>query len=143
LSSAAFSRRCRKSNGSPQGPPGFSDEDGGAVSRSLKRWSRFRFLAGSNRYIQQESTYWRRSLWERAGSIWTRPAGKAAILSFGCAFFAMRAFTRWDALIGGFRVHPDSLGLEDRGKCAAFTIEIIAAELNRTPGEGLSRASSA
>src|ERR1700740_551485 len=50
-------------------PTGFS-EDGMpvGVSRSLKRWSRFRFLAGCNRYIQQESTFWRRSLWEKAGA---------------------------------------------------------------------------
>jgi glycosyltransferase involved in cell wall biosynthesis len=34
----------------------------------LPRWSRYRFLAGANRYIQQESTFWRRSLWERTGS---------------------------------------------------------------------------
>ena len=38
-------------------PTGFSEEGMAvAVSRSLKRWSRIRFLAGSNRYIQQEST---------------------------------------------------------------------------------------
>jgi len=33
----------------------------------VPRWSRGRFLAGANKYIQQESTFWRRSLWERAG----------------------------------------------------------------------------
>src|ERR1700730_6731381 len=30
-------------------------------------WSRYRFLAGANKYIQQESTFWHRSLWEKAG----------------------------------------------------------------------------
>src|SRR5215813_560924 len=33
----------------------------------VPHWSRMRFLAGANKYIQQESTYWRRSLWQRAG----------------------------------------------------------------------------
>src|SRR5260370_28150781 len=47
-------------------PTGFSEEGMTVgVSPSLKRWSRLRFLAGSNRYIQQESTYWRRKFWER------------------------------------------------------------------------------
>ena len=32
----------------------------------VPRWSRARFLAGANRYIQQESTFWRRGLWERS-----------------------------------------------------------------------------
>jgi hypothetical protein len=36
-------------------------------TRDLPSWLRFRFLAGANRYIQQESTFWRRSLWEKAG----------------------------------------------------------------------------
>src|SRR5690242_160678 len=30
----------------------------------LRRFSRWRFLAGANQHVQQESTYWRRSLWE-------------------------------------------------------------------------------
>src|SRR5882724_7670572 len=33
----------------------------------VPRWSRLRFLAGFNRYIQQESTFWRRRLWDEAG----------------------------------------------------------------------------
>ena len=36
--------------------------------RDLPSWSRYRFLAGANKYIQQESTFWRRSLWINAGS---------------------------------------------------------------------------
>jgi hypothetical protein len=35
--------------------------------RNLPSWSRYRFLAGANKYIQQESTFWRRSLWQKAG----------------------------------------------------------------------------
>jgi len=35
--------------------------------RNLPSWSRYRFLAGANKYIQQESTFWRRSLWDKAG----------------------------------------------------------------------------
>lgn len=33
----------------------------------LRPWSRLRFLSGDHKWIQQESTFWRRSLWERAG----------------------------------------------------------------------------
>jgi len=53
-------------------PTGFSDEGMAvAVSRSLKRWVAISFLAGSNRYIQQESTLLASRLWERAGATWT------------------------------------------------------------------------
>src|SRR3984893_19285852 len=33
----------------------------------VPRWSRGRFLAGANKYIQHESTFWGRRLWESAG----------------------------------------------------------------------------
>ena len=50
------------------GRPTCINEEGMTVEVvSLPRWSRMRFLAGFNRYIQQESTFWRRSLWDKAG----------------------------------------------------------------------------
>ncbi len=107
-----------------------------AVSRSLKRWSRFRFLAGSNRYIQQESTYWRRSLWERAGSYMDATRREGSDFELWVRFFRHARLYPVDALIGGFRVHPDSLSLEDPGKMRRIHDEIIAAELNRTPWGG-------
>ena len=50
-------------------PTGYNEAGMTVTVLPLPRWSRYRFLAGANRYIQQESTYWRRSLWERAGSM--------------------------------------------------------------------------
>jgi glycosyltransferase involved in cell wall biosynthesis len=118
-------------------PTGFSDQGMAvAVSRSLKRWSRFRFLAGSNRYIQQESTYWRRSLWERAGSHMDATRREGSDFELWVRFFRYARLYPVDALIGGFRVHPDSLSLEDPGKMRRIHDEIIAAELNRTPWGG-------
>src|SRR5216684_782582 len=50
------------------GRPTVFDSRGMTVQiQHLPRWSRNRFLAGANRHIQQESTFWRRSLWQRAG----------------------------------------------------------------------------
>src|SRR5215469_3326248 len=50
------------------GRPSWFKEDGTLIGDAPPpRMSRYRFLAGANRYLQQESTYWRRSLWERAG----------------------------------------------------------------------------
>ncbi len=115
-------------------PTGFSEEGMAvAVSRSLKRWSRFRFLAGSNRYIQQESTYWRRSLWERAGSHMDASRREGSDFELWVRFFRYAQLYPVDALIGGFRVHPDSLSLEDPRKMRRIHDEIIATELSRTP----------
>ena len=114
-------------------PTGFSEEGMAvAVSRSLKRWTRFRFLAGSNRYIQQESTYWRRTLWERAGSHLDASRREGSDFELWVRFFRYARLYPVDALIGGFRVHSDSLSLEDPGKMRRIHDDIIAAELLRT-----------
>ena len=115
-------------------PTGFSDEGMAvAVSRGLKRWSRWRFLAGSNRYIQQESTFWRRSLWERAGKHVDASRREGSDFELWARFFRYARLYSVDALIGGFRVHPDSLSLEDPSKMRRIHDEIIAAELRLTP----------
>jgi len=115
-------------------PTGFSEEGMTVgVSRSLKRWSRVRFLAGSNRYIQQESTFWRRSLWERAGSHMDASRREGSDFELWVRFFRYARLYTVDALIGGFRVHRDSLSLEDPDKMRRIHDEILAAELGRTP----------
>jgi glycosyltransferase involved in cell wall biosynthesis len=103
-----------------------------AVHKTL-RWSRYRFLAGANRYIQQESTFWRRSLWERAGKHVDASRREGSDFELWARFFRYARLYSVDALIGGFRVHPDSLSLEDPGKMRRIHDEIIAAELRLTP----------
>jgi len=129
-------------------PTGFS-EDGMpvGVSRSLKRWSRFRFLAGGNRYIQQESTFWRRSLWEKAGAYLDASRRDGSDFELWVRFFRHARLYSVDALIGGFRVHSDSLSLNNSDRYSRIHDEIIAAERKRTPWgpvftgfQGLSRA---
>ena len=129
-------------------PTGFS-EDGMpvGVSRSLKRWSQFRFLAGCNRYIQQESTFWRRSLWEKAGGYLDASRRDGSDFELWVRFFRHARLYSVDALIGGFRVHSDSLSLNNSDKYNRIHDEIIAAERKRTPWrpalvafEGFSRA---
>ncbi len=115
-------------------PTGFSEEGMTVgVSRSLKRWSRLRFLAGANRYIQQESTFWRRSLWERAGSHVDASRRDANDFELWVRFFRHARLYSVDALIGGFRAHPGSTTVEKLDECHRIHDEIIAAELSRTP----------
>ena len=89
----------------------FSDEGMTIGVLDLPHWSRFRFLAGANRYIQQESTYWRRSLWEKAGSRTESSCRNGADFELWVRFFRHAKIYPVDALIGGFRMHGDSLGL--------------------------------
>jgi FkbM family methyltransferase len=56
-------------------------------------------------YIQQESTFWRRSLWDRAGGGLDTNWQLAADFELWCRFFRYSELTGVDALFGGFRYH--------------------------------------
>jgi glycosyltransferase involved in cell wall biosynthesis len=110
-------------------PTGFN-ADGMAVEiLKLRQWSRMAFLAGANRYIQQESTFWRRSLWERAGGRVDDSRRSASDFELWVRFFRYAKLYPVDALIGGFRSHPDSLGLQNLKECHRIQDEIIENEL--------------
>jgi hypothetical protein len=119
-------------------PTGFSDEGMAAEVLKLRRWSRMPFLAGANRYIQQESTFWHRSLWERAGGRVDDSRRNASDFELWIRFFRHAKLYSVDALIGGFRSHPDSLGLQNLADCHRIHDEIIEKELASMPNsEGL------
>jgi glycosyltransferase involved in cell wall biosynthesis len=110
-------------------PTGFSDDGMAAEILKLRRWSRWAFLAGANRYIQQESTFWRRSLWERAGGRVDDSRRNASDFELWVRFFRYARLYSVDALIGGFRSHPDSIGLQNLAECHRIHEEIIENEV--------------
>jgi glycosyltransferase involved in cell wall biosynthesis len=119
-------------------PTGFSDQGMAAELLNLRRWSRMAFLAGANRYIQQESTFWHRSLWERAGARVDDSRRNASDFELWVRFFRYAKLYSVDALIGGFRSHSDSLGLQNLAECHRIHDEIIEKELaSLSPAEGL------
>jgi glycosyltransferase involved in cell wall biosynthesis len=108
---------------------GFSDDGMAVEILNLRQWSRMPFLAGANRYIQQESTFWRRSLWERAGARVDDSRRSASDFELWVRFFRYAKLYAVDAIIGGFRSHPDSLGLQNLEECHRIQDEIIENEL--------------
>ena len=74
--------------------------------KHLERWSRIRFLAGGNKYIHRETTFWRRSLWERAGGALATEYGVAGEFELFMRFFRHARLYSVEALIGGYRTHP-------------------------------------
>jgi glycosyltransferase involved in cell wall biosynthesis len=99
----------------------------------VPHWSRPRFLAGFNRYIQQESTFWRRSLWNRAGGYVDSSLRMAGDFELWIRFFRHAHLYPANALIGGFRVHPASLGLKHLDECHRLQEEMVLAELRDAP----------
>jgi len=119
------------------GRPTWFNEDGMSTRvGELQRWSRWRFLAGANRYIQQESTFWRRSLWEKAGARVDASRRNGADFELWVRFFRHARLYTADTVIGGFRDHGASLGLSDLEACHRAHDEFIEAELRNAPSGG-------
>src|SRR5262249_38503043 len=83
----------------------------------------------ANRYIQQESTYWRRSLWDRAGARVDDSRRNGSDFELWARFFRYARLYSVDALIGGFRSHPDSFGLQNLEECHRVHEEILEKEI--------------
>jgi glycosyltransferase involved in cell wall biosynthesis len=92
------------------------DERGRAVEcRYVPAHHRDAFLRGHDMvgpafntgYIQQESTFWRRSLWERAGGSMDTSYRLAADFELWARFFGEAELFTVHALLGGFRTHGE------------------------------------
>lgn len=105
----------------------------------LPRWSKNRFLAGANRYIQQESTFWRRGLWERTGGLLGTTYGAAGDFELWVRMFRHAQLYSVDALIGGYRFHEDALSWSDHEGYNRICDEVVERELKEMRGASASR----
>ena len=114
-------------------PTRFNEEGMTIGIHDIPHWSRYRFLAGANRYIQQESTYWRRSLWERAGSYLDSSQRVVGDFGLWVRFFRYAKLYTVNALIGGFRVHSGQLAIQDMDANQRVQNAYIESELHDIP----------
>jgi len=95
------------------GRPGIFDAAGRLVSvglargyvRPFLRWGLYqnRFLG----FVQQESTFWRRSLWERAGGQVQEDLRMAMDFELWARFARSAHLASVDTVLAGFRIHGD------------------------------------
>lgn len=82
----------------------FLDEKNRTVSVSpARQWSLYDVLNNDWKYIQQESTIWRRSLWDKAGGYVSTEYKYASDFELWMRFFLNEKLFVIDTLIGGFR----------------------------------------
>jgi glycosyltransferase involved in cell wall biosynthesis len=116
------------------GRPTQFSEDGMTIRVfAVPRWSRQRYLAGANQHIQQESTFWRRSLWERAGASLSESYKDVGDVDLWLRFFRQARLYPIDALIGGWREHPDSISHSDLESYNWNLNTVIELELDQNP----------
>jgi glycosyltransferase involved in cell wall biosynthesis len=91
------------------GIPNGIDEHGKQtwVFNDIPLWSREKYLKKQYKhpYIQQEGTFWRRTLWERAGACIDATYKLAADMELWARFFRFSQLHSVDALLGAYRTH--------------------------------------
>jgi glycosyltransferase involved in cell wall biosynthesis len=95
----------------------------------VPRWSRYRFLAGANKYIQQESTFWRRTLWEQAGGFADASLRAEGDFELWVRFFRHAPLYSVNALIGGYRLHDGALSSSNMERYNRVCDEIAEREV--------------
>jgi hypothetical protein len=91
-----------------QGQPTKIDCTGGISRRSFAKGGNFSGKRSfGRRWIQQESTFWRRSLWERSGARLDTNYPLAADFELWARLFQHADLYGVDAILGGFRMHGD------------------------------------
>ncbi len=88
--------------------------------------TRARFLAGDYQWLQQESCYWRRPLWERAGSRLDESYKLAVDGELWLRFFRFERLHLIRAKLGAFRIRPGQRSAD---------IDAYHAEMLRAIGE--------
>lgn len=83
------------------------------VEEGLAVFSQRKLLEGhfNKPYIQQESTFWLRSLWERAGASLDDTIELAGDLELWARFFRHAGLHTVDTLLGGYRFHEGQRGV--------------------------------
>jgi len=115
-------------------PSHFGEDSSTTWVGPIPRWARQRYLAGANRYIQQESTYWRRELWEQAGRCVDASRRDASDADLWVRFFRHAQLHGVDSLIGGYRKHADSIAAQDLPGYDRSLDEIVSRELQSMKG---------
>lgn len=111
------------------GSPMLYDSVGRALVPACRtRWSRYRYLRGDYRFIQQESVVWRRRLWERAGGRLNTAYKLAADMELWMRFFRHAQLHTAQVLIGGFRRVPQQRSRLHLDAYLAEAEQIIAGE---------------
>jgi glycosyltransferase involved in cell wall biosynthesis len=86
------------------------------IDRSRK-FTRYDFLAGDFKWLQQESCFFRRTLWDKAGSYIDKTLHYAGDFELWLRFFRFDKLYVTNALVGGFRIRSSNqLSLEGMSK---------------------------
>ena len=96
------------------GMPSIYNKDGFCVKvNNDRRWSKSRIYTGDYRWIQQESVFWKRTLWEKSGSYVDTNFKYAADFELWNRFFNYAQLYNVETVLSGFRSHGEQLSIRN------------------------------
>jgi glycosyltransferase involved in cell wall biosynthesis len=82
------------------------NKEGNCVkTNNLMKWSKSRVWLNDYRWIQQENTFWKRSLWEKSGGFISTDLKYAGDFELWCRFFKYAELYSVHTSFAGFRLH--------------------------------------
>lgn len=84
------------------------------------------YLLGNYAWIQQESVFWRKDLWQKAGSYITSDLSLMVDGELWCRFFLHEKLHIVDCTLGGFRSHASNRSFQNLDKCRTEMKQSIA-----------------
>jgi len=104
------------------------DPEGRIVDCVLQQpWTRTWFLESTDQFIQQESTFWRRSLWVQAGAE-VEERLVAYDFELWARFFRFARLHRTRGAIGAFRHRPDQISQRQRERYLSDVRTVVERE---------------
>lgn len=100
------------------------------IAPHLPTFSRLKNLEGhfNKPYLQQESTFWHRSLWEQAGGTLSTSLSLAGDFELWMRFFRHDSLHTVDTLLGGYRYHGAQRGIDQADAYLLEAWEVLARE---------------
>ncbi|WP_165730493.1 glycosyltransferase family 2 protein [Polaribacter sp. 20A6] len=114
------------------GIPAVYDEAGRTIQvDNFKRWSKFMYYSNNFEWIQQESVFWRRYLWNASGAKINKNLKLAGDLELWTRFFRFEKLYSVHALLSGFRMRSkNQLSLENSDEYYVEANEVLKLEVD-------------
>lgn len=101
------------------------NDEGVLINAEKRPKNIYDFLLGNYGWIQQESVFWRRSLWEKAGGYINQDMKLMVDGELWCRFFLLDELYSIDCILGGYRLHSTNRAKDNLANCMAEMAKAI------------------
>lgn len=107
------------------------------VMTTARRWPKniHDYSLGNYQWIQQESVFWRRSLWDKAGSRINTDYRLMVDGELWSRFFLHDELYSVDCILGGYRIHSSNRANLQLDSCSSEMEQIIENMMSKCPAE--------